>query len=484
VNHQNEPQIGDPMDGSTVGFELEKRTYRVADLVEVGRGYDAALQTQLAETEFKRSVFEVITGILQPNQVWDAARSFRRLGAEVAASQGCLPLDSSLPLNIVGGNAISPEPRYVLQDELARGFGDPSPTGLHVHINVHDVDKRVEVRDRLSAYEHVLIALSGASPFELGIFRRVAAMRVERFNMLPTVFDPEWTGSYAAHLAHLRKHLQITDYWGRYPEPDVYRFAHPRTRVSTDGKPTVEIRVLECPLTLDDLMLSLYVSIGLTNRIILDVEQGLPPFARRDVHVEHPAMRKHATIFGLGSTLHDPETGRLLPAWSVIDNLARYIEPGLLRYDPSGIAGSHVRRLLAGLKRHGSAAQRLVRTHDAVYQARLDKGLPVADYRKWASGGVPMSRGTARDLVANVMLLNLYGDLTGSDAREVALMAHGFALGPNDGGDAFERTTAMLLDRHGDRLLRGAAEPREDAGIPWVSRDLGVDSGTSGTISL
>jgi gamma-glutamyl:cysteine ligase YbdK (ATP-grasp superfamily) len=473
--HYDNAFVGVPMDGSTVGFELEKRTYRVSDLVEVGRGYDAAIATKLAETEFKRSVFEVITGVLRSNEVWDAARSFRLLGAEVAGSQACLPLDSSLPLNMVGGNSISPEPRYALQDQQARGFGDPSPTGLHVHINVHDVNKRVEVRDRLSTYEHLLIALSGASPFEMGVYRRVAAMRVERFNMLPTVFDPEWTGSYDRHLAHLRKHLEITDYWGRYTEPDVYRFAHPRTRVSTDGKPTVEIRVLECPLTLDDLMLSLYVSVGLTNRILLDVEEGLPPFARRDVHIEHPAMRKHASIFGMTHTLHDPETGKLLPAWTVIDNVIRYIEPGLHRYDPTGVATSHVRRLLAGLKRHGTGAQRLVSLHDAVYQGRMDSGLPVADYRKWAAGAVPMSRGTARDLVANVMLMNLFGDLAGSDAREVAKMATGFADGFGAGADAFERTTATLFQRHGDRLTRGCSVPRDTTGIAWASHAAPVD---------
>jgi hypothetical protein len=301
-------------------------------------------------------------------------------------------------------------------------------------------------------------------------------MRVERFGMLPTVFDPDWSGSYEAHLAQLRQHLEVTDYWGRYPEPEVYRFAHPRTRVSTDGKPTVEIRVLECPLTLDDLMLSLYVSIGLTNRIILDVEHGLPPFARRNVHIEHPAMRKHASIFGLTHTLHDPETGKLLPAWNVIDNLARYIEPGLHRYDPTGVANSHVRRLLAGLKRHGTGAQRLVRLHDAIYQGRIDKGLPVADYNKWRAGAVPMSRGTARDLVANVMLMNLFGDLTGSDARTVALMAHGFAMDLEAGGDIFERATATLLDRHGDRLLRGTSVPREDIGVAWASHASPFDT--------
>jgi gamma-glutamyl:cysteine ligase YbdK (ATP-grasp superfamily) len=469
-----EPALGVPADGTTVGFEFEKRTYRIADLVEIGRGYDAAIETKLAEAECKRSVFEVITGILRSNELWDTARNLRRLGPEIASTQGCLPLDSSLPLNIVGLNPISPEPRYLLRDQLTRGFGDASPTGLHVHVNVHDLDKRVEVRDRLSTYEHLLLAVSGASPFELGVFLRVASMRVERFNMLPTVFDPEWTGTYKAHLAHLRKHLEISDYWGRYSEPEVYRSVHPWTRVSTDHKATVEMRILECPLTLDDLMLSLYLSIGLANRVILDVEQGLPPAARRDVHVEHPAMRKHSSIFGLSHTLHDPETGKLLPAWTVIDNFARYIEPGLHRYDPSGVANSHVRRLLAGLKRHGTGAQRLVRLHDAVYQGRLDQGLPVADYGKWSIGAVPMSRGTARDLVANVMLMNLFGDLTGSDAREVALMAHGFAS--HDAGDIFERTTAVLLDRHGDRLARGMSIPRHDLGIAWASHASQVDA--------
>lgn len=460
---------GDPQDGSTVGFELEKRTYRVADLSEVGLGYDAAVGTRKAETEFKRSVFEMVTGVLRPDSLWDTARSMRRVGSEIAASQHCLPLDSSLPLNIMGVNAISPEQRYSLQSHRARGLGDPSPTGMHIHINVHDLDRRVEVRDRLSAYEHVLIAITGASPFDGGVFRRVASMRTEYFGMLPTVFDPDWTGSYAAHLGLLKKHLQVADYWGRYAEPDVYRFAHPRTRVSTDGKPTVEIRTPEMPLTLDDLMLTLYVSIGLTNRIIADIELGLPAVARRDVGIEHPVMRKHASIFGLGHTLHHPESGRLKPAWNVVDDLAQYIEPGLFRYDPSGVANAHVRRLLAGLRRHGTGAQRLVKLHDSIYQARLDRGLPVVDYQRWLAGAVPMSRGTARDLVANVMLLNLFGDLTGSDAGEVARMAYGFA---GNGGDAFEVATAKLLERHGHRLERGFSFLRNDQNIPWASRGM------------
>ncbi len=119
--------------------------------------------------------------------------------------------------------------------------------GFHVHIGVTDGDKATAILNILRGYLPHLLALSTSSPFWSGYDTGMYSSRIKVFEVLPTAGLPPRVENWAA-FEKLVKILIAT----RTIEStrEIWWEARPHPRFGT-----VEIRVCDCPSTLEDMLI-------------------------------------------------------------------------------------------------------------------------------------------------------------------------------------------------------------------------------------
>jgi glutamate---cysteine ligase / carboxylate-amine ligase len=309
--------LGEDVAHEITRFQIEARTPPSADLTALG-------------TRLRTARREV-------------ARAARRCGLSVVAS-GIPVLGDVVPA------PLSDDARYERGRVLYRALQDEiSICALHVHVDVPDEEHAVYVGNHLRPWLPALIALAANSPFFVGRDTGYASWRVISWSRWPVSGAPPYFGSfqdYERAVGTLSQSGALMDaktvFWDARPSPKL---------------PTVEVRVADVPLDVND---SLTI-IGLIRGLVVT---ALAAVARGDRGVPVPSELLRAAYWraardGLEGDSLDVVAGTLVPAPVMAGRLLDHVRPAVAEAGDLPFVAEGLARLVS----RGSGAVRQRRVH-------------------------------------------------------------------------------------------------------------------------
>ncbi|WP_144874462.1 YbdK family carboxylate-amine ligase [Microbacterium sp. 1.5R] len=238
---------------------------------------------------------------------------------------------------------VSSSPHY---DRVAALLGGLTRThevnGLHVHVEVHGDEERAAALNRIRAWMPALLALTGNSPFDRGVASGFASWRSILTRRLPTGWTPPHSRDYAQYRAHVDGLLAL----GGVTEATSIGW----TARLSERYPTVEVRVCDAQLDVDDALLAVALSRALVASEELDAcpEVGLDAI---------DASLWTAARFGQQARIVDPTTGDAAPTWDVVERMLSRIAPALTAQGDDAFVAAQ----LARIREQGTGAERQLR---------------------------------------------------------------------------------------------------------------------------
>ena len=280
-----------------------------------------------AKAELMRFQFEAVTDVCTSLDQLRAQLAIRRQAAAALAEDlGCLLVASGTVPNGTPGLAhLTASPRYL---ELARKFpaivaDGGGSCGCHVHVGVASRDLGVQVLHRLGPWLPTLLALATNSPLAGGRDTGWASWRYRRWARWPTAQPPPACASAAAYDAVVR---DLVRRGAALDEPSVYFLARLSPRY-----PTVEVRIADTCLAVDDTVLLASLVRALVTTAIAEAEGSLParPASARRIEAAALVAARH----GLAGPGLDPWSGARVAQRTAPGSAAR---PRLGRAGPVG----------------------------------------------------------------------------------------------------------------------------------------------------
>ncbi|MFE7413815.1 carboxylate-amine ligase [Streptomyces laurentii] len=268
--------------------------------------------------------------------------------SRAAAAHGAGLISSGTPVLAPGGPPpLMPGDRYA---RSARTFGaldeEQVCCACHVHIGVDSREEAVQASNHLRGWIAVLIAVAANSPLWDGRDTGHASWRTLCWARWPAAGPPpyfESAGHYDELVAGLVDTGVIIDAGG------VYWDIRPSHHL-----PTLEVRVADAGLTVDDTLLIAALVRGAVAAALDAVRAGLPA-PPTDPHLLRAASWRSARN-GLTSALIDPASRGLVPSSRLMRGLLDWIRPALARHGDAERVASLVSRL--GLHGTGAVRQR------------------------------------------------------------------------------------------------------------------------------
>jgi carboxylate-amine ligase len=314
-----------------------------------------------AEHELRREQVETGT---EPSQTLAQLRralvANRRELAQAAASRG-------LSVVATGAAWISPEQARLTDEDryqrMAEIFGPIAlrqlVDGCHVHVGMPDRNAAIEVVNRVRPWLSVLLALSANSPFWDGDDTGYASFRHEVWSRWPTATTAGPFSGIADYQATVE---QLIRSGAAVDAGMIYFHIRPSARW-----PTVEFRIADVCLTVDETVLTAALSRALAVTALAEARSGDPV-----PEVRPPALRAaqwRAARYGLDGALVSVRQGTLRPAAAVVEELLEHVRPALEAADDSGEVHRIVQSVLArgnGAHRQRRAYRRGARFEDVV----------------------------------------------------------------------------------------------------------------------
>ncbi len=281
-------------------FVFDAKTRRA--LRRIDKKFLAQLKKQLGDnvkTEMLQSQIEVAT---PPCKTMAEARAhltqFRRaLGETARAHKLGLAAMGTFPLGFWPEQTMTPKPRYgAIMDDLQMIGYRNMLCGMHVHVEVPDVDTRINLIMRLTPYLPLLLALSTSSPFWQGHLTGLRGYRLAAYDELPRTGLPELfrtNDDYNEFVAALTAAKIIPDatyiWWSIRPSLP---------------NPTIELRVADSCTRLEDAL-----AIAALFRCLvraLDRNRGLNSGFDRVGRAITRENKWHAQRYGIAATFVDP----------------------------------------------------------------------------------------------------------------------------------------------------------------------------------
>lgn len=304
--------------GATLGVEeeyhlVDAATMALADAPDVVAEALRLLGPE-AQAEISTSQLEVATPV--STSLAEVRTHLERLrkGADAAAqAYGCRILGTGTPPSARWTEQrLSAGPRY---QQVHERYGllalQQLICGQHVHVSVPDPELTIAVCDRLRPDLHLLLALSGSSPYWEGEDTGYDSYRTVWFSRFPVTGSPEvlrTRAAYDALVAELVTSGVVDDARGLYWD------ARPSVLY-----PTVEIRVADTCPRLDDAVLQAGLSRALVRTVAREALQGRQFAEPRPEVVK--AARWRSARFGVSADLVDLHTGGRVPAPDLVRGL-------------------------------------------------------------------------------------------------------------------------------------------------------------------
>jgi carboxylate-amine ligase len=302
------------------------------------------LQREMIETDTRpcSSLDELADQLIERRSV--AGQAAHRIGAEVAAlATSPLPIEPTVSL----------DERYEQMAELyAMTAQEQLTCGCHVHVSIESEEEGVAVLDRIRPWLPPLLALTANSPFWQGRDTGYSSYRRQVWGRWPSAGPTELFGSPEAYHATVKAMLST----GTLIDEGMVYFDARLAR----HFPTVEIRVADVCLRVNDAVLLASLVRALVETAAREWRQGKPPVPARLETLNLAYWR--ASRSGLDDELIHPVTGKAAPAENVLRALLRHIGPALDEAESEtgrpGVTTDLLRALLA--RGNGATQQRLV----------------------------------------------------------------------------------------------------------------------------
>jgi carboxylate-amine ligase len=310
---------------SATGEPLPRSKAVVADVQDL----DIALELTRAMVEINSPVCDT------PGELRGCLTEMRGKLAQAAAEEGAHLLAIAVPPHGKAAQPITNKPRY---RELASQWGllarEQSVCGCHVHVDVHDKETAVRVSNHLRPWLPTLLALTANSPIYLDQDTGFSSWRWLMTTRWPCAGPPPYFESLEHYDALVAAHLAAGTL---IDEQMVYWDIRPSSHL-----PTVEVRVSDIPLTVDETVLLATLVRALVMTALEDGSQGptLEPEVLRAAY--WLAARDGVTGNGL-----DVRSAEPMPMIDVIKRLREHVEPALQELGDSDMIDDTLQRVLA-----------------------------------------------------------------------------------------------------------------------------------------
>jgi carboxylate-amine ligase len=278
-------------------------------------------QKQLGDhvmTEMLQSQIEVATPPCNsPHEARTHLAHYRGALAKLAAEYGLgLAAMGTFPLAYWPDQVMTRKARYgAIMDDLQMIGYRNMLCGMHVHVAVPDVDTRINLIMRLTAYLPLLLALSTSSPFWQGHLTGLVGYRLAAYDELPRTGLPELfrtNDDYREFVAALK--------WAKIIPDESYIWW--TIRPSLDN-PTIELRVADSCTRLDD-----GVAVAALFRCLvraLDRDRALNAGFDRVGRAITQENKWHAQRYGIGATFVEPFSRSPLTLVQWLDQVIDFI---------------------------------------------------------------------------------------------------------------------------------------------------------------
>lgn len=282
-------------------------------------------------TEYLTSQLETATEPVHTSeQAETQLRHLRALAGWHAQEQHAIAAPTGNPFATTRSPIISPSSHYDdVAQRLAHLTREHEVNGLHVHVEVPDVEERIRALNRIRGWMPALLALSGNSPFANGIDSGFASWRSILIRRLPSSWCPPRFRDYDDYVAHIDQLLAL----GTIGEATSLSWA---IRVS-ERYPTLEVRVFDAQLEPED---SVLLAV-LCRALALSDDRSLT-----SDHIDAiDASFWTAARSGMDARIVDPTTGEVDDAWTVVERMLAASAPALQEFGDEDYVAAGIERL-------------------------------------------------------------------------------------------------------------------------------------------
>ena len=269
-------------------------------------------------TEMLQSQIEVATPpCSSPQEARTHLAHYRRGLGKLAAEYGLgLAAMGTFPLAYWPEQVMTRKARYgAIMDDLQMIGYRNMLCGMHVHVAVPDVDTRIDLIMRLTAYLPLLLALTTSSPFWQGHLTGLVGYRLAAYDELPRTGLPELfrtNDDYREFVAALK--------WAKIIPDESYIWWAIRPSLNN---PTIELRVADSCTRLDD-----GVAVAALFRCLvraLDRDRALNAGFDRVGRAITQENKWHAQRYGIGATFVEPFSRSPLTLVQWLDQVIDFI---------------------------------------------------------------------------------------------------------------------------------------------------------------
>ncbi len=324
-------------------------------------------------TEMLQSQIEAVT---PPCRSIGEAReylvAFREALAEAADEYGHgIAAVGTFPLAFWPEQTITPKPRYdeILNDLQMVGLRNMM-CGMHVHVEVPDPDKRIDLMTRLMPYVPLLLTLSTSSPFWQGHLTGLRGYRLAAYNELPRTGLPELFRTQADFDSYISALVRA----GIIPDSSfIWWTLRPSSRY-----PTLELRVADSCTRVDDATAIAALFRCLVRALDRDPSRnaGFDQVGRAITEEN----KWHAQRHGTAAAFVEPFRRCRLAAAEWLDEVIAMVSD-----DAAALGCEAELAYLPKVIRHGSSADEQIRVYTAAREAGRNRMTALKDVIDWAA---------------------------------------------------------------------------------------------------
>jgi carboxylate-amine ligase len=334
---EEEFQIVDP--------ETRELKSHVSEILEEG----VLLLGEKIKPEMIQSMIEVGTGVCANIQeAREDITKLRCIISSLARKKGMeIVAASTHPFSKWSEQEIYDGDRYkLLVDELQMVARSLLIFGVHVHVGVPDLERRIQIMNAARYFLPHVLALTTSSPFWLGFNTGLKSYRCEVFKKFPRTEIPDHFESYQQYQTYLDLLIKmncIQDgskiWWDVRPH---HKF------------PTIEFRVCDIPTRVDDTIAvaALFQAIVAKLTVLIDKNLGFRIYHRRLI-LEN---KWRALRYGLDGNMLDLGKQKEVPARDLIRELLDFVDEVV---DPLG-SRKEIEHIHTILERGTSADEQLL----------------------------------------------------------------------------------------------------------------------------
>jgi glutamate---cysteine ligase / carboxylate-amine ligase len=315
---------------------------------------------------------------------------FRSTLAEIGRSHNVgIVAAGTHPLAMPHEQQMTAKRRYanVVKDLGMVAWGNPL-CGLHVHVEVPEPERRIELMHRLLPHLPLLLALSTSSPFWAGCKTGLLGYRNAANDAFPRSGFPEMFASMQAYEAYVGALVEahiIAD------STQIWWALRPSLR-----HPTLELRITDCCTAVDDAIAIAALYRALVRHVVRNPEPADFCAVARALIEEN---RWRAQRYGVNGTYVDLRTRKAIPFTDLLEGTLNEVERDV---GELGLAGevSHLRLV----QQRGTSAHHQI----AVYEKYRKQGCPkkkaMREVAKWlrdtTESGAPRADSAALRIAA------------------------------------------------------------------------------------